>query len=119
MTTPALPSYASGPSTLPLLGDTIGANLDRSAARVGDHEALVECATGRRWTYPELVADVDACALGLDALGVAQGDRVGIWAPNMPEWVLVQFATARIGAILVNINPAYRGHELMATDRRT
>ena len=82
MTAPALPSYSNGPSTVPLLGDTIGANLDRTAARVGDHEALVECATGRRWTYPELVAEVDACALGLDALGVRKGDRVGIWAPN-------------------------------------
>jgi fatty-acyl-CoA synthase len=112
VTTPALPSYASGPSTLPLLGDTIGANLDRTAARVGDREALVECATGRRWTYPELVADVDACALGLDALGVQKGDRVGIWAPNCAEWVFVQYGTAKLGAILVNINPAYRTHEL-------
>jgi fatty-acyl-CoA synthase len=109
---PALPSYSSGTSTVPLLGDTIGADLDRTAARVGDHEALVECATGRRWTYPELVADVDACALGLDALGVAKGDRVGIWAPNCAEWVLVQYGTAKLGAVLVNINPAYRTHEL-------
>jgi fatty-acyl-CoA synthase len=109
---PALPSYSSGTSTVPLLGDTIGANLDRTAARVGDHEALVECSTGRRWSYPELVADVDACALGLDALGVKKGDRVGIWAPNCAEWVFVQFGTAKLGAILVNINPAYRTHEL-------
>src|SRR5690349_6760636 len=112
MTAPALPSYSSGTSTVPLLGDTIGANLDRTAARVGDHEALVECATGRRWSYPELVAEVDACALGLDAFGVAKGDRVGIWAPNCAEWVFVQFATAKLGAIMVNINPAYRTHEL-------
>ncbi|WP_222262621.1 AMP-binding protein [Modestobacter marinus] len=109
---PALPSYSSGTSTVPLLGDTIGADLDRTAARVGDHEALVECATGRRWTYPQLVADVDACALGLDALGVEKGDRVGIWAPNCAEWVLVQYGTAKLGAVLVNINPAYRTHEL-------
>jgi fatty-acyl-CoA synthase len=109
---PALPSYSSGTSTVPLLGDTIGANLGRTAARVGDHEALVECATGRRWSYPQLVADVDACALGLDALGVQKGDRVGIWAPNCAEWVFVQYATAKLGAILVNINPAYRTHEL-------
>jgi fatty-acyl-CoA synthase len=109
---PAQPSYASGTSTVPLLGDTIGADLDRTAARVGDHEALVECATGRRWTYPQLVADVDACALGLDALGVAKGDRVGIWAPNCAEWVFVQYGTAKLGAVLVNINPAYRTHEL-------
>ncbi len=79
---------------------------------MGDHEALVECATGRRWTYPALVADVDACALGLDALGVAKGDRVGIWAPNCAEWAFVQYGTAKLGAILVNINPAYRTHEL-------
>jgi len=112
VTAPALPSYSSGTSTVPLLGDTIGDDLDRTAARVGDHEALVECATGRRWTYPELVADVDACALGLDALGVAKGDRVGIWAPNCAEWVFVQYGTAKLGAVLVNINPAYRTHEL-------
>ena len=112
MTAPALPSYSSGTSTVPLLGDTIGANLDRTAARVGEHEALVECATGRRWTYPQLVADVDACALGLDALGVGKGDRVGIWAPNCAEWVFVQYGTAKLGTILVNINPAYRTHEL-------
>src|SRR4051794_39916422 len=112
MTSPALPSYSSGTSTVPLLGDTIGANLDRMAARVGDHEALVECATGRRYTYPQLVAEVDACALGLAALGVGKGDRVGIWAPNCAEWVFVQYGTAKIGAVLVNINPAYRTHEL-------
>ncbi|RFU19434.1 AMP-binding protein [Geodermatophilus marinus] len=112
MTAPALPSYSSGTSTVPLLGDTIGANLDRTAARVGDREALVECATGRRFTYPQFVAEVDAVALGLDALGVAKGDRVGIWAPNCAEWAFVQFATAKLGAILVNINPAYRTHEL-------
>jgi fatty-acyl-CoA synthase len=112
VTTPALPSYSNGASTVPLLGDTIGANLDRTAARVGDHEALVERSTGRRWSYPELVAEVDACALGLDALGVRKGDRVGIWAPNCAEWVFVQFGTAKLGAILVNINPAYRTHEL-------
>jgi fatty-acyl-CoA synthase len=112
MTAPALPSYSSGTSTVPLLGDTIGANLDRTAARVGDHEALVECATGRRFSYPELVAEVDACALGLDSLGVRKGDRVGIWAPNCAEWVVVQYGTAKLGAILVNINPAYRTHEV-------
>ena len=99
-------------STVPLLGDTIGANLDRTAHRVGDHEALVECVTGRRFSYPELVDEVDACALGLAALGVVKGDRVGIWAPNCAEWVFVQFGTAKLGAIMVNINPAYRTHEL-------
>ncbi|SDO43197.1 fatty-acyl-CoA synthase [Klenkia soli] len=112
MTAPALPSYTSGTSTVPLLGDTIGANLDRTAARVGDHEALVECSTGRRWTYPQLVDDVDAFALGLHALGVEKGERVGIWAPNCAEWVFVQYGTAKLGVVLVNINPAYRTHEL-------
>jgi fatty-acyl-CoA synthase len=105
-------SYASGVSTEPLLGETIGANLRRTARTWPANEALVEVRTGRRWTYAELDADVDALARGLLAHGVAQGDRVGIWAPNLPEWVIVQYATARIGAILVNINPAYRTHEL-------
>jgi fatty-acyl-CoA synthase len=109
---PVVPSYASGTSAVPLLGATIGANLDRTAARVGEHEALVECATGRRWTYPQFVTEVDACALGLHARGVAKGDRVGIWAPNCAEWAFVQYGTAKLGAILVNINPAYRTHEL-------
>ncbi|HEX8496923.1 MAG TPA: AMP-binding protein, partial [Actinomycetales bacterium] len=109
---PAVPSYASGASEVPLLGDTIGDALDRTAARRPDGEALVEVATGRRWTYREFVADVDAVALGLLDAGVATGDRVGIWAPNVAEWVLVQYATAKIGAILVTINPAYRTHEL-------
>ncbi|WP_211764028.1 AMP-binding protein [Kutzneria sp. CA-103260] len=108
----ALPAYASGTSDVSLLGDTIGDNLDRTVARVGDRDALVERASGRRWTYAELAADVDAVALGLRALGVAKGDRVGIWAPNCAEWVLAQYATAKLGAILVNINPAYRVHEL-------
>ncbi|HEY7048238.1 MAG TPA: AMP-binding protein, partial [Jatrophihabitantaceae bacterium] len=108
----AEPSYASGTSSAPLLGDTIGANLDRTVARFPDRDALVEHATGRRWTYRELAAEVDAIALGLLALGVGQGDRVGIWAPNCAEWTFVQYATARLGAILVNINPAYRTHEL-------
>ncbi len=112
MTPSVLPSYSSGTAPVPLLGDTIGANLDRTAARVSDHEALVDCASGRRFSYPEFVAEVDACALGLDRLGVRKGDRVGIWAPNCAEWAFVQYATAKLGAILVNINPAYRTHEL-------
>ncbi|MCP2280284.1 AMP-binding protein [Nocardia amikacinitolerans] len=110
--TPALPSYASGTSDAPLLGDTIGANLDRTAAAHPDREALVDLPTGRRWTYRELVAAVDAIASGLAARGLAKGDRVGIWAPNCAEWFLVQYATAKLGAILVNINPAYRTSEL-------
>ena len=109
---PPLPSYAGGTSTVPLLGDTIGADLDRTVARVGEREALVECATGRRFSYREFAAEVDAVALGLDARGVAKGDRVGIWAPNCAEWAFVQYATAKLGAVLVNINPAYRTSEL-------
>ncbi|GLW55578.1 fatty-acyl-CoA synthase [Kitasatospora phosalacinea] len=106
------PSHASGPTGTPLLDDTIGANLDRAVRAFPEREALVECATGRRWTYAELAADVDAVALGLRARGVGRGDRVGIWAPNRAEWTLTQYATARIGAVLVTINPAYRAHEL-------
>ncbi|MCP2287487.1 AMP-binding protein [Nocardia amikacinitolerans] len=110
--TPALPSYASGTSDAPLLGDTIGANLDRTAAAHPDREALVDLPSGRRWTYRELVAAVDEIASGLAARGLGKGDRVGIWAPNCAEWFLVQYATAKLGAILVNINPAYRTSEL-------
>ncbi|MEE2032329.1 AMP-binding protein [Rhodococcus chondri] len=112
ITADALPSYAQGAWDVPLLGDTIGDNLDRTVARHGDREALVDRAAGRRWTYTELAADVDALALGLLDAGIGKGDRVGIWAPNCAEWVLVQYATAKIGAIMVNINPAYRSHEL-------
>jgi fatty-acyl-CoA synthase len=109
---PVLLSYASSTSDEPLLGDTIGTNLERTVARLPDHEALVECPTGRRWTYAELDRDVDRVARGLMALGVEKGQRVGIWAPNCAEWVLVQYATAKVGAVLVNVNPAYRTHEL-------
>ncbi len=70
------------------------------------------CRSGRRWTYAQLDADTDAVALGLMAAGIEKGDRVGIWAPNCAEWVLLQYGAAKIGAILVNINPAYRSHEL-------
>jgi fatty-acyl-CoA synthase len=105
-------SYASGVSATPLLGDTIGANLDRTVAAHADRDALVERASGRRWTYEQFSDDVEAVALGLRDLGVVKGDRVGVWAPNCAEWMLVQYATAKLGAILVNINPAYRVHEL-------
>ena len=105
-------SYTSAISDTPLLGDTIGENLDRSVSRFPDRLALVDVPAGRRWSYAELAADVDALALGLLAAGVRVGDRVGIWAPNCPEWALTQYATAKIGAILVNINPAYRTSEL-------
>ncbi|MFF3373788.1 AMP-binding protein [Streptomyces sp. NPDC002680] len=111
MATPHL-SYASGLSETPLLGGTIGANFDHTVAVFGEREALVDVPTGRRWTYRELAEDVDAVALGLLDLGVGKGDRVGIWSPNCAEWTLVQYATAKIGAILVNINPSYRTHEL-------
>ena len=97
---------------MPLLGDTIGDNFDRTAARFSDRAALTDVAAGRRWTYRELAGDVDAVALGLLERGVAKGDRVGIWAPNCTQWTMVQYATAKIGAILVNINPAYGSSEL-------
>ncbi|WP_026555041.1 AMP-binding protein [Arthrobacter sp. 35W] len=111
-TAPAQPSYTSGTSTVPLLGETIGQNFSRMAAQFADREALVDIPSGRRWTYAQLESDVEALARGLLAAGVGKGDRVGIWAPNVPEWVLVQYSTATIGAILVNINPSYRAHEL-------
>jgi fatty-acyl-CoA synthase len=103
---------ARGETTPALLEETIGANLEATVARHPDREALVEVASGRRWTWAELDADVDALARGLIAAGVAKGDRVGIWSPNCAEWTLVQYATAKVGAILVNVNPAYRTHEL-------
>ncbi|MEP7090641.1 MAG: AMP-binding protein, partial [Nocardioidaceae bacterium] len=105
-------SYAAGETTPPLLEETIGANLERVVAEHGAREALVEVASGRRWTYAELDADVDGLARGLMAAGIEKGDRVGIWAPNCAEWTMVQYATAKVGAIVVNLNPAYRTHEL-------
>ncbi|WP_029110258.1 AMP-binding protein [Mycobacterium sp. URHD0025] len=105
-------SYDSGPTDVPVLEETIGANFERMVASGPDADALVEVATGRHWTYAELNGEVDTVARGLMALGVGKGDRVGIWAPNCAEWVILQLATAKIGAILVNINPAYRTHEL-------
>ena len=111
MAVPVL-SYASGPSDVPLIGRTIGDDLLRTVERLGEREALVDVPSRRRWTYRELNDSVDRVASGLLRLGIAKGDRVGIWAPNCPEWVLVQYAAARIGAILVNINPAYRSYEL-------
>ncbi|MGW4483234.1 AMP-binding protein [Amycolatopsis sp. NPDC004368] len=109
---PALPSYASGTSEVPLLGDTIGDNLDRTVAAFPQRDAMVDRAAGTRWSYAELKRDVDQLAHGLVATGIGKGDRVGIWSPNRAEWTLLQYATAKIGAILVNINPAYRSHEL-------
>jgi fatty-acyl-CoA synthase len=108
----ALTSYSSGTSDTPLLGDTIGDNLARTVLRLPDAEALVDVPSGRRWTYAQFDADVSALALGLLAEGVEAGDRIGIWSPNCPEWTLLQYATAKVGAVLVNVNPAYRSHEL-------
>jgi fatty-acyl-CoA synthase len=105
-------SYAHGVSETPLLGETIGANLAATAARQPDHEALVDVPSGRRYTYAELLQWSRRVARGLLAAGVDKGDRVGIWSPNCPEWVALQFGSALIGAILVNLNPAYRTSEL-------
>jgi len=112
MTGVSVPSYSHGASGVPLLGETIGANLRRIAARHPDREAVVDVPTGQRWTYARLDAGTDALARGLIAAGIEAGDRVGIWAPNCPEWVLLQYATAKAGIVLVNINPAYRSSEL-------
>src|SRR4051794_24172112 len=106
------PSYSHGVSDVRLLGETIGANLERTVASFGDRDAVVSCQQEVRLTYAEFDAAVNAVASGLPAAGIAKGDRVGMWAPNCVEWVLVQFATAKVGAILVNINPAYRTHEV-------
>jgi fatty-acyl-CoA synthase len=105
-------SYAHGASDVPLLGETIGLNLERTAARVPDSEALVSRHQGVRYTYAELDAEVSRVARGLMALGLERGDRIGIWSPNNAEWLLIQYATARAGVVLVNINPAYRTSEL-------
>jgi fatty-acyl-CoA synthase len=105
-------SYAHGACETPLIGRTIGADLRRTAERHPDRDALVVRHQGVRLTYAELDALVDRVARGLLAAGVGRGDRVGIWAPNGAEWVLVQYGAARAGAILVNVNPAYRTHEL-------
>ena len=105
-------SYAHGASDLPLIGETIGASFDRTVATWGDHPGLIVRQQGIRWTYRELGEKVDAFAAGLAALGLQPGDRVGIWSPNNAEWVVTQFATAKAGLILVNINPAYRLAEL-------
>jgi fatty-acyl-CoA synthase len=105
-------SYTNGVSSKPLIGQTIDENLRQAVAAYADREALVDVASHHRLTYAELDEAVDAVARGLIARGVAVGDRVGIWSPSCAEWFLTQYATARIGAILVNINPAYRTHEL-------
>src|SRR5881275_2109552 len=106
------PSYVHGASPVPLLGETIGENLRRTAERVPTSEALVVRHQNYRATYAELWEQTTRAARGLLANGVKKGDRVGIWSPNRAEWVVIQYATARIGAILVNINPAYKTAEL-------
>jgi len=107
-----VPSYVHGQSGPPLIGRTIGAFLDGVASQHGKREAVVSVAQGIRWTYAELKQKSDAFAAGLIELGLERGDRLGIWAPNRAEWVVVQFAAAKAGLILVNINPAYRVSEL-------
>ena len=105
-------SYAKGPDEPPLLVQTIGANLEQTVAEHGDREALVESPRAGAGRTPSSTPTSTTLARGLIAAGIAKGDRVGIWAPNCAEWTLVQYATAKIGAILVNVNPAYRTHEL-------
>jgi fatty-acyl-CoA synthase len=105
-------SYAHGASAVPLLGETIGANLERTVARVPESEALVSCHQGVRFTWAELNSAVDRLARGLMGFDLAKGDRLGVWSPNRYEWALVQYATAKLGVILVNVNPAYRTSEL-------
>ena len=105
-------SYVHGASAVPLIGETVGVHFDRVALRWGDRPALIVREQGVRWTYADLKREVDAFAAGLLALGLEPGDRVGIWSPNNAEWVVTQFGTAKAGLILVNINPAYRTHEL-------
>jgi fatty-acyl-CoA synthase len=105
-------SYDAGPTSSPMIEETIGMYFERIAGRYPDTEALVEVVTDRRWTYAELNDEIDVIARGLLSLGVERCQRVGIWAPNCAEWTIVQYAVAKVGAILVNINPAYRTHEL-------
>jgi fatty-acyl-CoA synthase len=102
------PSYAHGASDQPMIGDTIGVQFDRTVARWGYRPGLIVRQQGIRWTWAELAERVEAFAAGLVALGLQPGDRIGIWSPNNAEWVVTQFATAKAGLILININPAYR-----------
>jgi fatty-acyl-CoA synthase len=105
-------SYVHGASNVPLIGSTIGDLLDQTAERFPNREALISCHQKIRYTYEQLKTECNRVARSLMACGVAKGDRVGIWSPNNAEWVITQFATAKIGAILVNVNPAYRSSEL-------
>jgi fatty-acyl-CoA synthase len=105
-------SYARGDTSVALLEETIGSNLDRAVQIYAERDGLVSCAQGIRYTYSELGIAVDELARALIAAGLDPGDRLGIWSPNCAEWTLVQYASAKIGAILVNINPAYRTSEV-------
>jgi fatty-acyl-CoA synthase len=105
-------SYVHGTATVPLLGQTIGASLDRVAAQFGNRDALISCHQNARYTYAQLLDEVNGAARGFLALGVKRGDRVGIWSANVAEWLITQYAVAKVGAILVNLNPAYLLREL-------
>ncbi|MET3933000.1 AMP-binding protein [Arthrobacter sp. OAP107] len=110
-------AYTAGDADVPLLEETIGENFERVVAQFPLHDALIEAAPvpgadARRWSYTKLNDDVDRLARALLALGVAKGERIGIWSPNCAEWTILQYATAKIGAVLVNVNPSYRSHEL-------
>lgn len=105
-------SYAHGTSDTPLLGETIGRNLERIASTFPERDALISCHEGLRYTYRELSDEVSRLSRGLLAMGLAKGDRVALWSPNSAAWVLLQYATADVGVVLVNVNPAYRSHEL-------
>ena len=105
-------SYAHGAHEQALLGETIGHNLERTVARVPDADALISCHQGLRFTYAQFNDAVDRLAGGMLAAGLTKGDRVGVWGPNRAEWALAQYATAKLGVVLVNINPAYRINEL-------
>src|ERR1700704_5902001 len=107
-----IPSYVRGDVDTPLLGDTIGTAFDRAVQRYGASTALVVSHQQVAWSYAELASNVAAFAAGLFRLGLIRGDRIGIWAPNCVEWTITQYAAAKAGLILVNINPAYRKHEL-------
>jgi fatty-acyl-CoA synthase len=115
----ASPSYAKGPQPKPLLVETIGANLGRTVAEHPDRPALISRHQGVRLTYSELDTEVDRIARALIAAGLERGDRLGLWSPNRAEWALIQYATARLGVILVNVNPAYRSHELAYATRQS
>src|SRR5262245_10275892 len=105
-------SYVHGSGLTPLLDQTIGESLDRAAGEFGQRDALISCHQNLRYTYTELLHEVNRAARALLGLGVERGDRVGIWSPNTAEWMISQFAAAKVGAILVNINPSYQLREL-------